>query len=91
MLLGSFKTVEGFGFFLVDVKNGQELRNRQQILKFLSQVEKFQLSCLRCDSFVEIDHRDVEPPRNLTRDSRLAASHEAGDDDWLHCYLSASE
>src|SRR5215217_4880545 len=38
------KAVEGFGFAFVYVKDSQELSDRQQVPKFLGEVEQFQLS-----------------------------------------------
>ena len=38
------KAVESFGFAFVNVKDGQQLGNRQQILKLLRQVKQLELA-----------------------------------------------
>src|SRR5678816_1225786 len=39
-----FEAVEGLGFAFVNVKYSQEFRDRQQVLKFLCEIEQFQLA-----------------------------------------------
>src|SRR5690242_8552752 len=40
----SLVAVEGLGFAFVNVEDGQELGDGQQVLKFLGQIKEFQLS-----------------------------------------------
>src|SRR6185369_13363545 len=44
------EAVECLGFALVNVEDSQELRNRQQVLKFLGEIEQLELASFFADS-----------------------------------------
>src|ERR1043166_3450458 len=57
-----FKTVQGFCLVVVNIKHRKQLRDHQQILNLLSQVEQLQLPTAAIDGRIVRD-QFADPPR----------------------------
>src|SRR5687767_14967459 len=81
----SLKAVERLCFAFVNVENGQEFRDREQVLKFLREVEKLQLSAFFIDrgvtgnEFPDAAGVDVADLRQVQKNTFLAFFEKATD------------
>src|SRR6185369_13525790 len=88
--------VEGFGFVIVNVEDGQELRDRQQVLNFLSEIEQLELSAFFVDGSVagnklaDTARIDVAHTRKVQKNALLAFFEQSADGG-AQCHTSLSD